>query len=343
MKETKNREVTLFNKKKNDEKTFTLRPFVYGDESSVIECVREEYGDTYYRREYYDEELLRKEVESGKLLLFLACCKDEVCGFQSLIQFAPKETRIEAASQIFKKAYRGYGLPFELVKYTYEIARDYHPSCIYASTVVFHNITQGMCERVGMIPVAFNLGSHLTSAMHNSYKLGDSEKYAQAILVLPVDKLDAGRVYIHPDICQKAEKLYSDLGVAADIVTSCEDTDGSAESSFDVSVNEREQSISITVLRIGSDLLEKIKEIQASHSGKYWTIQLILPVDRPEAIPAYENLRGAGFYFVGLRPICSETEQIYLQYTGDVYFDFDDFQLTEGFQKLLSMIIKDRK
>ena len=51
--------MTLVSKKTNDEKTFTLRPFVYGDESSVIECVIEEYGYTYYRREYYDEELLK--------------------------------------------------------------------------------------------------------------------------------------------------------------------------------------------------------------------------------------------------------------------------------------------
>ncbi|MCR5650970.1 MAG: hypothetical protein K6F86_07305 [Lachnospiraceae bacterium] len=342
MSDTKERKVTLFSKKKNDEKTFTLRSFVYGDERSVIECVREEYGDTYYRREYYDEDLLRKEVESGKLLLYLACFNDEVCGFQSLIRYAPEESRIEAASQIFKKAYRGYGLPFELVKYTYEIARDYHPSCIYASTVVFHSITQNMCELVGMVPVAFNLGSHLTSAMHNSFWLGDSEKYAQAILILPVDKKNAGRVYIHEDIAGKAAKIYADLGVDADIATSGDDEKNAAvsgkESCFDVSVNEREQSISIKVHSIGDDLLCKIREIKDSHSGKYWTIQLILPVDRPEALKAYEALDKEGFYFVGLRPLCSDTEQIFLQYTGDVYFDFADFKLTPKFEQLLQMI-----
>ncbi|MBO4373556.1 MAG: hypothetical protein J5829_00450 [Lachnospiraceae bacterium] len=345
---SKNREVTLINRKKNDEKTFTLRPFVYGDEASVIECVREEYGDTYYRREYYDEKLLAEEVESGRLLLYLACCGEEVCGFQSLIRFLPKETRIEAASQIFKKKYRGYSLPYELVKYTYEIAKDLHPSCIYASMVVFHNITQGMCERAGMTPVAFNLGSHLTSKMHNSYRLGDSEKYAQAIMVLPVDKQDAGRVYIHPDIAQKASKLYSDLKVSVDIVTGPEENEHNknghlSESRFEVSVNEREQSISVYVGAIGDDLAKKVTEIRDQHPGKYWTIQLILPVDRPEAVGAYEALVREGFYFVGLRPLCSDTEQIFLQYTGDVFFDFDEFSLIKGFEELLCMIRDGKK
>ena len=339
----KERNVTLVSKKTGEEKTFTLRPFVYGDEPSVIECVIEEYGYTYYRREYYDEDLLKAEVDSGRLLLYLACCGDDVCGFQSLIRFEG-ETRIEAASQIFKKAYRGYGLPFELVKYTYEIARSLHPSCIYASTVVFHNITQGMCEEAGMVPAAFNLGSHLTSRMHNSYKLGSSEKYAQAILILPVDKKDAGRVYIHEDIADKAAKIYRDLKVGFDIKTSGEDTGSGADASsdnksvFDVSINEREQSISIKVRSIGADLLEEVGKIQSSHAGKYWTIQLILPVDTPQAIGAYEQLREAGFYFVGVRALCSETEQIFLQYTGDVYFDFDDFRLTDGFRDLLHLL-----
>ena len=335
----KERSVTLVSKKTNDEKTFTLRPFVYGDESSVIECVIEEYGYTYYRREYYDEDLLKEEVESGKLLLYLACFGDDVCGFQSLIRFEG-ETRIEAASQIFKKAYRGYGLPFELVKYTYEIARSLHPSCIYASTVVFHNITQGMCEEAGMVPVAFNLGSHLTSRMHNSYKLGSSEKYAQAILILPVDKKDAGRIYIHPEISEKVKKIYLDLKVDFDIVTSDEGHKDPAqtESRLDTSINEREQSISIKVFSIGSDLAEKVAQIQRSHSEKYWTIQLILPVDRPEAIAVCDELFAKGFYFTGVRALCSETEQIFLQYTGDVYFDFDDFRLTDRFESLLRLI-----
>ncbi len=327
--DAKEKQVVLINKKKNDERVFTLRPFVYGDEASVVECVREEYADTYYRREYYEEKLLLQEIEKGKLLLFLACDGEKTCGFQSLIRHVPYEGRIEAASQIFKKEYRGYSLPIELVKYTYEIAKAYNPGCIYASTVVFHNITQKMCEEVGMIPVAFNLGSHLSSAMHNSYALGKSEKYAQAILILPVGRHDCGMVFLHRDIAKKAEMLYSNLGVVVDIVTSLEKSEESGNESLprlskmDVLVNEREQSISIAVDSIGEDFLGRVEEVKKGHAEKYWTIQLILPVDRPEAIMAYEKLACMGFYFTGIRPLCSEHEQIFLQYTGDVYFCFE--------------------
>ena len=342
MHNVKEKEVTLVHHKTGDKKTFVLRPFRCGDEDAVIECVSEEYGDTYYRREYYDKKLLLELALSGELYLFLAYCGDDVCGIQSIVSHAP-ETRLEAASQIFRKAYRGYGLPFELVKYTYEVARSLHPSCIYASMVIFHDITQKMCEDAGMVAVAFNFGSHLTSKMQNSFSLGSSEKYGQAIMILPVDKTDAGNIYIHPDIEGLVKRLYSNLGVSFNIITR-PDEDGDKElpsqTDLDISVNDREQSISITVHALGMDLMQRIREVKSSHSGKYWTIQLILPVDKECALSAYEQLADEGFYFTGIRALCSDTEQIYMQYTGDVYFNFDEFKLTDSFKALLADILK---
>ncbi len=344
--EIKEKEVTLTHHKTSVEKHFVLRLFQPGDEESVINCVEEEYGDTYYRREYYDRDLLRKEIEEGNLILFVACCGDDLCGIQSFISHAPDETRMEAASQIFRKVYRGYGLPFELVKYTYEAAKTLGPSCIYASTVIFHSITQKMCEDVGMTPVAFNFGSHLTSKMHNSYNLGKSEKYGQAILIMPVGKRDAGEIYIHPEIESSVRRLYDKLGVNVNIISrapEASDATVSDATSLSMSVNDREQSISIKVDVIGKDLMERIREVISSHSEKFWTIQLILPVNESAALTAYEDLKNEGFFYTGIRPLCSEKEQILMQYTGDVYFCFEEFSLTDDFQTLLGEVISLRR
>lgn len=339
MSDVPNKTLVLKNHKGDDEKTFTLRTFVYGDEEDVIQCVREEYGDTYYRREYYDKELLAEEIRSGRLHLFMAYCGDEVCGIQSMIFYTPEETRLEAATQIFRKAFRGYGLAYELVKYTYKYAKNIGPSCIYASTVVFHDLTQSMCEGAGMIPVAFNFGSHLTSRMQNSFNLGSSEKYAQAILILPVAKTDVGDVYIHPDIEDTVRTLYSDLKVGYNIITAAGVHDEiPSDTAMTVSINDREQSVSIKVTSIGSDFMDRILDIRASHSEKYWTIQLILPVNAPIAIETYEKLKNEGFFFTGVRAVCSDTEQIFMQYTGDVFINYDEYVLTDRFKRLLGMI-----
>lgn len=333
--------VTLRNHKTLEELSFILRPFEPGDENGVIECVREEYGDSYYRREFYSKDRLLKSIDSGGLHLFIACCGDDICGIQTIISYEPEESRVEAASQIFRKRYRGFGLPFELVKYTYEYAETLHPSCIYASCVVFHRITQQMCEDVGMIPVAFNLGSHLTSAMSNSFYLGDSEKYAQAILIKPVDKKEVGNIFIHPDITDTVDMLYSRLGVKYDMICRVSGNDAKPDkelTALDIKVNDREQSVCIYTEDIGRDFYDAVSSVRSGYSGEHWTIQLILPVDKPVSIWAYETLRRDRFFFTGIRPLCSAREQIIMQQTGDVYFNFDDFVLTESFTELLEHV-----
>ncbi len=339
----KEKKVTLTNHNTSERHSFVLRPFVPGDEEAVMQCVREEYGDSYYRREFYDRDLLMDMVSSGGLHLFVATCNGETCGIQTIISYEPEESRVEAASQIFKKKYRGYGLPFELVKYTYEYADTLHPSCIYASCVVFHPATQQMCQDVGMIPVSFNLGSHLTSVMSNSYVLGKSEKYAQAILVKPVDKLDAGVVYAHRDVYMIVSRIYSDLGVRYSLVGATGEESPEAETGrteLSLKVNDREQSVMIYVKRIGRDVGEAVRKVMDAHRGGYWTIQLILPSDDPASVRAYETLTGLGFFFTGIRPLCCAHEQITMQYVGDVRFEFDDFRLTSEFRGLLDQILK---
>ena len=336
------KQVVLRNHRTLEERSFTLRLLHPGEEKDVMQCIYEEYGDSYYRREFYDIDLLKKITSSGKLNLFLATCGDEICGIQTIISHAPKETRLEAASQIFRKKYRGYDLPYELVKFTYEFARSLHPSCIYASCVVFHNITQKMCEEAGMVPVAFNFGSHLTSKMSNSFDLGTSEKYAQAIMIEPVDKTVAGDLYIHPEISETVSYLYSKLNVGYNIINTInkEHTENiDDKTSYQTKINDREQSICISVDRIGKDFHKVITEIRTSHSEKYWTIQLILPVDSSVSIKAYEELRREHFYFVGIRPLCCSQEQLFMQYTGDVYFKFDDFKLSDSFSDLLKNVL----
>ena len=138
-------------------------------------------------------------------------------------------------------------------------------------------------------------------------------------------------------------RIYSKLNVDYNIVTapsvSTEDIRQS-HTEYTTTVNEREQSIIIYIDPIGRDLIGCMSEIIESHRGKYWTMQLILPVDKADAISAYSELKKLGFFFVGARPLCSTREQIFMQYTGDVYFDFSDFKLTKQFTELLDIIME---
>lgn len=319
---------------------YTMRLAEPQDVPGIIACIKEEYGDTYYRREFYDEAILKDNLD--KYNIFLVCKDNDICGIQSMIDRHPVDSYMEGATQIFRKKYRGLGLPTSLVSYTYDIAKKADISCIYASAVTFHKITQRMCEKHGMIPVAFNFGSYITAKMGNSFELGHSEKYAQAILVRPVNKQNAGRVYVTEGIKEMTSRLYSELGVQFEIDTT-ENAPELDASQINVKINEREQTLCIRVDEIGADLQTAVADILNQHKGGLWTSQLILPTSDKESVWAQNKLKKMGFFFVGLRPLCNENkEQLFMQYIGDVKFYPEEFVLTDGFKQLLNDILEAR-
>ncbi|WP_155951002.1 GNAT family N-acetyltransferase [Pseudobutyrivibrio sp. MD2005] len=315
---------------------YIIRLAEQSDVPSIINCVKEEYGDSYYRREFYDEDMLRNSLDSYNI--FLVCHGDELCGMQSMIDRRPLDTNMEAASQIFRKKYRGKGLPKELIIYTCEKAKQEGASCVYTTTVTFHNVTQSMFEKIGMVPVAVNFGSYITAKMNNSYALGNSEKYAQAILVLPLKKKNAGKIYISEHEKDLVTYLYKKLNVDFEIDTTInEPTEVASEIS--VKVTEREQSLCIRVNKIGLDLKSVIEELQKKYAGELWTMQLILPTSDRESIWAQAKLKELGFYFTGLKPLCNEKEQIFMQYIGNVKFYPEEFVFTDDFRYLMDEIL----
>ncbi len=316
---------------------YTYRLARVEDIPQIISCVKQEYGQSYYRRDFYNPKDLEKYIERKNL--FVVSDGPNLCGIQSMIDHKPEDDFIEGASQIFFKKYRGLGLPKKLVKYTYDIAKNMDYSCIYATAVTFHKITQRMCEKEGMVPVGFNFGSYITALMNNSFQLGKSEKYIQAILVLPVQKRDAKTIYVDSKTKSLAEYVYGNLKVDYKISTE-EKKPQQKESVIKEKINQREQELFIRVEEIGEDLVIRVKDLMKSYQGDLWTVQIILLCDCRESIWAQQELKKEGFFVAGFRPLCNKREQIYLQHIGDVKFCIEELDLTDGFRDLINRIVE---
>ena len=63
-----------------------------------------------------------------------------------------------------------------------------------------------------------------------------------------------------------------------------------------------------------------------------WSIQVALFTDTPLIYKQYEELRKLKFFFTGIKPLCSEREQLYMQWVGDWKLYMEDYILTEEFQ-----------
>ena len=316
---------------------FLLRGFKAGDEEGIISCIEDEYGDTYFKRDFYNKDWISKNAVGDRYLFFVAETDGEIVGMTILTLFTDGANYIEPASQILKKEYRGYGLSDKFVDYVFAIAEGLRPNSLFVHAVTFHKITQSLCEARKMIPTGFRLGTFLTKDIVNSYELRDCVKYSEGIMVKAVGKKSAGIIYLPAEISDFGRKIYDCLGASYEIRNSVEIEDYYIrdKSQLTVKYDNLQKNVFVTLEKVGKDLSDEIKKIiDAFDKAEPWTMQVTLSISTPDAFYAYAELKKLGMFFSGLKPLCSEEECMYMQWTGNIKLNMDQYVLTSSFDEL---------
>lgn len=367
------RQISLTNKKTNEQKTYLLRTFRPGDYEGIIACVKEEHGDTYFKKYFYDKELFQEKALGDEYVFFVAeelfdegekTDFDPIAGIEILRLFTKNgDDYIEPASQMIRKRHRGFYLSEALVDYTFYVAKSLEPAALFVHTAMYHSITQHVCESYGMEPVGFEIGSFLTEVMQNSFTMEKIKKYSAGILCYPVEKKNAGDVYLPAELKDYAKTIYDTLGATYHIFTEDEVTsaDGiEAREAFydnkdcfqDSSLiyvsdeNEVNHYITIDARRAGRDLYDRIKEIMDGYlkhsptNPKAYVFHLILDIDTPAFFKQYQRLKEMGFFFGSMQPLCGEHERVFLYWVGDLELHMEDYRVTDKFSAIRDRIQK---
>ena len=323
-------------------KEFLMRPYRPGDEAGIREIVTEEYGQSYFKKDFYDPELIRRDAMSDNYRFFVAESDGIVVGLEIFHVFANDEDYLEPASQILRKAYRCFGLATAMVDYTFEIAKKMEPSALFVHAVTFHITTQLVCGEYGMVPTGFRLGSFMTEKMKNSYLLGKCDKYSEGIMIYPVAKKNAGILYIPKEVRDYADKIYKRLKVEYEIADNpgSEDIDlirksMPEKSILDIRTDEEQQIVKVTVIKEGSDIPDRMRKIINSFSDNpYWVIQISLCTSSEGIYGIYDDLKKIGFFCSGLKPLCGSCERLYMQWLGDMDLNMAEYVLTDEFKEI---------
>ena len=333
--------VELRQRQTGHRQVFCLRPARPGDEEGMLACIRGEYRESYFKRDFYSTQALVKMARDGHYRFFVAETDGQIAAMVALTLF-PNEDYIEPASQILLPTYRGYGLSGAMTRYLFPLAVERKPSCLFVHAVTFHDITQKNCEKAGFIPVGFRLGTFLTSRMENSYRRGRSEKYSEGILILPVEKKDAGTLFLPEELHSFAREIYHKLGVPVEI----QSVEGApppalpARCVLSAVTDSVQRTVWIRVRRSGANLSRQIRAVlERFGQERLWTVQLTLRSDTPALEWEYQELKKLGFFFTGLKPLCGEHEGLYMQWIGDTQLHMEEYVLTEAFQALRDKIL----
>ena len=335
--------ILLKNAKTGDEKEFIMRPYREGDEGGMMACIRSEYGQSYFKSSFYDEAWIREHAKSDDYDFFVAETGGEIAGMEIFTHFSEVDECVEPASQILAREYRGYGLSIALVDYTYDILEQMDIPSIFVHAVTFHEFTQSTCEKRGMFPVGFRLGRFLSEKMNNSYPKGRCDKYSEGIMIEPVKKREAGTIYLPEELASFGKEIYDRIQVSCDIktsgVVSADDRPPAGE--YRIKVDEAQEFVEVLVISEGLDLVRKMTELVKTYKGKgCYSIQVALYDDTPAIFENYEKLKKAGYFFTGLKPVCGEREQLYMQWIDDWNLCMEDYVLTESFAGIRDVIQK---
>lgn len=324
-----------------------LRGYRPKDEEGMIACIRDEYGETYFKQDFYRPDFLKREAKSGHITFLVAETeKDGIAGMLILKEFAPEESMCEIASQIFRKRYRGYGLAMPFFEYGMEILLSREYSAAYCLPVVFHDTTQRLLYRLGLRATGFVLNVFDTEHIVHSYHNGKNTKHSQGIQIRAVGKRDAGTIYIpakHRDFCSR---VYENLEAAYHLAE--EDTGSRKElppvSELSFRQDEKQSSLEIRICRIGLDLPERMEALHRKFPLKEkQTANIFLNISDRNAVWAYQILAEAGYFFTGLKPLCSKNEYMVLHNPGDVAIYFEDYAVSEEFGEIRRYVQKQMK
>lgn len=343
----------ILHNKRGDRRAFKLRLCRFGEEGELCACIREEYKETYFKREFYLPEQIRKEMESGKITFLVAEAliegeeregsktTGEIAGMMILKRFDPEENMCEVASQIFKKGYRGYGLAMPFFEYGVEILEARHFSAACCLPVMFHDITQRLLYRLdfratGLILNVFHMGRIV-----HSYERDRNKKHSQGIQIKMQEKKDAGVLYLPAEHQKFCGEIYDTLGaayqMAEDAVRGKENMPDTCHVSY--TQNEVQCSMTICLHRIGADLMQRVGEFHRRYplTGMQ-TANIFLNINDANAVWAYRKLVRQGYFFTGLKPLCARQEYMVLHHAGEVEICFEDYTASAEFRKLINYI-----
>lgn len=324
--------------------TVILREYRPGDEDGMIACIRDEYGETYFKTDFYDPEYLRKEAAGGQYRFLVARTgAGEIAGMMLLKGAASEHGMCEIASQIFRKKYRGYGLAMPFFEYGMEIllAGGYCAACCLP--VLFHHTTQRLLYRLGLRATGFILNCFDMERITHSYQNGRNIKHSMGIQIRAVNRRDAGTVYVPDKHRAFCGSIYESLGAACRM---SEESGYGGEfpdpaCSLSYTRNDMQSSLEIRVDRVGMDLQKRLEDLHQKYplTGKE-TANLFLNINDRQAVWAYDMLKGMGYFFTGLNPLCGDKEYMVMHHAGEVRIWIEDYVLTEEFKRLAEYIKK---
>ena len=317
-----------------------FREFKPADANTIIDLLREEYGDTYRKRELYDPTVMIERQREGKFHFFVAQLQNgKVIGSLAFKRNLPREMMCEITMGIVAKPYRQYNVYGNLARYVAgKILQIEGVPSLYVRVVMYHDITQKAMMHFKFQPCGFVLSAILAGTYRHSYPKDNNLKHPHGVMVRKLGRHGVGTVYLPKRHEKIAKDVYS--AIRAKVTVDTNEYAPQGESLILTEDDIPQQNCSIFVDKIGVDLVGRIRAIESQHTKPLQTYNVFLNISDKSAVFAYETLHAQGYFFAGFAPICGGHETMIMHNPCNVPIHFDTLCMIEPFALLRDYVQK---
>jgi len=153
---------------KKEKLNVIVRDFKESDADGIVELIKANYGDTYYKKEFYNPQKWVEVNEKGEIFSIIAEYDNKVVGQFSLIINDRYNAEIGVA--VVHPDYKGRGIMNQMFDYLIEKAKSLGLYVIYGEAIMFHPFSQKANLSHGMIESALQLGEVAHWIIQKEYK-----------------------------------------------------------------------------------------------------------------------------------------------------------------------------
>jgi GNAT superfamily N-acetyltransferase len=282
---------------------YTVRRMTAGEACELPEGFRAVYGDAYLSARVYDADALAAVVAAGDQVSYLA--RDphgRLAGHIALTRSAPNPALWEMGQAIVLPDHRKSGI----FRWLFQAALTHatrDPACegLFATSLTNHVVSQKVCAEAGFQDVGLEI-DYVPQRM--LVKEGACGAIATIVQYMSVRAAAARPAYVPAAYRPWAARLLAAVGERGAVRVP--DGDGgfadrpTVLDSLDLP---RFDMTRLTLTQAGGDFAGRLQaaERTAAAAGRR-TIQVLLPLDRPDGAAAFAQLRRRGYGFSGILP-----------------------------------------
>jgi anti-sigma regulatory factor (Ser/Thr protein kinase) len=291
---------------------------------------------------YYPDRLAEHNREGLINSVVAVTGKGEIVGHLAMVRDALSDTIAETGKGAVKASFRGHDIFTRMEEFLINRAKTMGLKGTYGRAVTVHTFSQKMTEKTGHKDCAVLLGFMPGDVVFKGIAEKLSQRGALVYSFLPLVQFPVASVYLPSHHETIIHKIYSNLGLSRNFMTSPSDVPVDDLSVIKSKVIPEINTAEIVIHHYGKDCVTALRrDLRDLCAKKIDQITLFLNLGDPVTGRMCGEIEKLGFFISGIIPCLHFEDTLMLQYLNNIIIDYSQIKVHSDMAKEILAYIKE--